>query len=189
MLTTKELQCRELLFRLPLCCFFQDWNHLERSTHYVNSVFHFHGPLSREYLAFPHNFSNTSVWYFFLQSFATKAVVYNSWLCLLRQSLYHKCLSTDIASTKGHCSLENSMPNGSGLPGIRKRLSGSAELCTQYFVLFCFILIGSDGPNICRTPLSPVWDEVISSTFHQGMEPVQISVKAYIIPWLYGRLV
>lgn len=116
--------------------FFRDWNHLERSTHSIDSVFHFHGPLSHEYLAFSHNFSNTSVWYFFLQSLATKTVVYNSWLCLLRQSLYGKCLSTDIASTKGHCSLENSMPNGSGLPGIRKRLSGSAELCTQYLVYF-----------------------------------------------------
>lgn len=72
---------------------------------------------------------------------------------------------------------------------LQKRLSGSAELCTQFFALFSFILIGSDGPNVCRTPLSPIWDEVISSTFHQVMEPVQISVKAYIIPWLYCRLV
>lgn len=72
---------------------------------------------------------------------------------------------------------------------LQERLSGSAELCTQFFALFSFILIGSDGPNICRTPLSPVWDEVISFTFHQVMEPVQISVKAYIIPWLYCRLV
>lgn len=55
-------------------------------------------------------------------------------------------------------------------------------MCRQYFVVFCFILIGSDGPNTCPIPLNPILDEVISSTFHQAMEPVQISVKAYIIP-------
>ena len=139
--------------------------------------------------AFPHDFCNTSVWYFFVESFATKEVVYNSWLCLLGSLCIANACPTDMASTKALCSLENSLSNGPGLPGFAKRLSGSAELCTQYFVLFCLILIGSDGPNICRTPLSPIWDEVTSSIFHQGMEPVQISVKACIIPWLYCRLV
>lgn len=87
------------------------------------------------------------------------------------------------------------------VPGPREQLSQwirSPRICRKgfwdqlscaHFALFSFILIGSDGPNICRTPLSPSWDEVISSTFHQVMEPVQISVKAYIIPWLYCRLV
>lgn len=43
--------------------------------HPINSVFYFHDPLSGEYLAFLHDLCNTGVWYFFLESFATKAVV------------------------------------------------------------------------------------------------------------------
>lgn len=59
--------------------------------HHINSVFHFHHPLSNEYLAFLHELCNTSVRHFFLESFATKTV-YNACLSVLWQSLYCKCL-------------------------------------------------------------------------------------------------
>lgn len=51
--------------------------------HHINSVFHFHDPLSDEYLAFLRDVCNTSVRYFFLESFAVKAVVYNAGLSAL----------------------------------------------------------------------------------------------------------
>lgn len=61
--------------------------------HHIYSVLHFHDALSDEYLAFLHNLCNTSIRYFFLESFAAKAVVYNTSLSVLWQSLDCKCLS------------------------------------------------------------------------------------------------
>lgn len=60
---------------------------------------HFHDPLSDEYLAFLHDLCNASVRYFFLVSFATKAVVYNAWICYGSLWIANACL-TDMGSCR-----------------------------------------------------------------------------------------